>query len=324
MSGGGKAPEQKPSPLEKAQTEELTKYLFPAGRDLFEQGTGGIYQGTQYAGSGPVTRGHEDYLYNTLYPLLTGQNNSNMANLQGFYTPEDLQSVEDIYASVPSMMGLYNDTIQKENLRAQNQINNLVGHLGRQSGETFGRNILPQIQDQAAAAGQFTSSKAGLAEGIAAADLQNDLNQQISGLYLNDLTRQDALRADALDRNFYNRNTELDRLLGQRTDTLNRSLTASSLYGDAQASQLVPQSLMQYVGDAQDTRSQSELEDYIQMYNAPRNAELTNINDYASLIYGAPQFQHTMKAGKSNPLMDLLGLGTAGVGLVGDIQGLLG
>jgi hypothetical protein len=213
----------------------------------------------------------------------------------------------------------YMSTVDAENARSRNQINSLIKQLGIQSGQTFGRNILPQLQDSAAAAGQFTSSKAGLAEGIAGADLQNDLNLQIGGLLQSDLSRQDALREAALNRAMYGRDSELNRLLGERRfdlglnqDMLNRSLSASSLYGDAQRSQLLPAGLMQDVGLARDARNQLTLEDQIQMFNAPRNAQVQNINEYASLLYGAPQFQQQYEAGKGSPIQGAVGGAASG------------
>jgi hypothetical protein len=300
---GGKAAKTKPGPLEVATANQLTGTLFPAANKAFAQGTSGIYQGTRLADQDPLIRQNEDYMLNTLAPGMQGTADANMNNVTSFFNP-NVQGLDELFTSNNAA----------ENARSQAQLQGLFEQLGIQSGRSFNRNILPGLNDQAAAAGQFSSSKAGIAQGVAAADMQDNMNYQIAGLLQQDLTRQDALRESGLNR-----------ALTQREADLNRALTASGLYGDAQRSQLVPSTIREGIGMNRSARAQAELDDVIQQFNAPRDANWQNLKDYASIIavgQGGPNTV-TSQPGKGSPAVGGLSGAIAG-GVAGAAYGTIG
>lgn len=315
---GGKAAKTKPGPLEVATANQLTQNIFPAANKAFAGGTSGIYQGTRLADQDPLVRENEDYMLNNLIPSLQNSSDANMRNITGFFNP-NVQGYEELFTSNNAA----------ENARSQAQLQGLFEQLGIQSGRSFNRNILPGIDDQAAAAGQFTSSKAGIAQGVAAADMQEDMNYQIAGLLQQDLARQDALRESGLNR-----------AITQRDADLNRALTASGMYGDAQRSQLVPSTLREGIGMNRSARAQAELDNTIQMFNAPRNADRQLLEEYASIISVGQSGPSTpvTKPGAGSPALGALagagagayigsivpGVGTAVGAVAGGVLGALG
>jgi hypothetical protein len=103
--------------------------------------------------------------------------------------------------------------------------------------------------------------------------------------------------------------------LGIRESDLARSLQASGLLGGAVQSSLVPSGLREGIGLSEDARIQSELDDYIQQYNAPYATQQQRINDYASILFGAPQGTAIQTAGTGSPLIGALGGAGAGAAL---------
>lgn len=310
----GKAAKTKPGPLEVATANQITGSLFPAANKAFAGGTSGIYQGTRLADQDPLTLANEEYALNTLIPSLQNSSDANMRNVTSFFNP-NVQGLDKLFTSNNAA----------ENARSKAQLQGLFEQLGIQSGRSFNRNILPGLNDQAAAAGQFTSSKAGIAEGVAAADMQEDMNYQIAGLLQQDLARQDSLRESGLNR-----------ALTQRESDLNRALSASSQYNAAQAAQLVPSSVREGIGINRSARSQAELDDIIQQFNAPRNANRQLLEEYASIIAvgNSGQSTPTTTPGKGSPIVGGLAGGIAGAtafpanpvvgAAVGGVLGVLG
>ena len=292
----GKPAKTKPGPLEVATANQITNSLFPAANKAFQGGTSGIYQGTRLADQDPLVRQNEDYLLNDLVPGMQGTADANMHNVTSFFNP-NVQGYEELFTSNNAA----------ENARSQAQLQGLFEQLGIQSGRNFNRNILPGIDDQAAAAGQFTSSKAGIAQGVAAADMQDNMNYQVAGLLQQDLTRQDALRESGLNR-----------AITQRDADLNRALVASNQYNNAQAAQLVPSSIREGVGINRSARAQAELDNVIQQFNAPRDANRQLLEEYASIIAvgNSGQSTPTTTPGKGSPA-----IGAAAGALGGFVMG---
>lgn len=303
----GKQAKVKPGPLEVATANQITGKLFPAADKAYAGGTSGIYQGTRLADQDPLTLLNEGYMLNTLAPNLQNSADANMRNVSSFFNP-NVQGYEELFTS-------NNAT---ENARSQAQLAGLIEQLGIQSGRTFNRNILPGIDDQAAAAGQFTSSKAGIAQGVAAADMQDNMNYQVAGLLQQDLSRQDSLRESGLNR-----------AITQRDSDLNRALVASNQYNSAQAAQLVPSTLRESIGINRSARAQAELDNTIQMFNAPRDANRQLLEEYASIISvgNSGSSTPTTTPGKGSPavggLAGAIAGGVAGASY-GSIAGLPG
>ena len=77
----------------------------------------------------------------------------------------------------------------------QNQnTQNLANALTAQSNQNLAQNVMPQISQGAQQAGQYGSSRQGIAEGVAAGNAQTGLNTAIAGLYS---------QAYGQDQNFY-------------------------------------------------------------------------------------------------------------------------
>ena len=77
----------------------------------------------------------------------------------------------------------------------QNQnTQNLANALTAQSNQNLAQNVMPQINQGAQLAGQYGSSRQGIAEGLAAGNAQSGLNTSIAGLYS---------QAYGQDQNFY-------------------------------------------------------------------------------------------------------------------------
>jgi len=308
----------------------MTGTLFPAAENYFNLGTEGIYQGSRLVDPSDATVQAQEQM-RELAPQFDAQYADFM---QGFNPLLDntVSSVEDIFAQGAANYGTRMDATDflaaadVENARSQEQISNLVDQLGTQAGEQFASQILPQIGDAATAAGQYGSSRQGVAEGVAAADVQSGLNTQIAQLLQQDLTRQDALRESGMNRAFdlygtdiMQKQFDITQQLGQRGDQLNRSLQASQLFPELMQGQLMGTDLMNILGTQLDATGQAQLEDEIQESEAVRNAELLRLQQYAGLLgYQGPQQFTTITeqdGGGSSPFQSLLGAGMVAGGL---------
>jgi hypothetical protein len=269
MSGGGGS-EQKPSPVEQAVSAQLKSNLFPASEGFFDRGTEGIFQGSRLAPTSDVTQAAQQQVLG-LAPRLDQQTAS---LLQGF---QPLLNTD-----VGDLEGTYLDTVNAENARQAELTGGFIDELGIQAGQTFDRNILPQIGEGAQAAGQFGGTRQNLAEGVAAADLQSNLNAQIAQLLQGDVIQGEAARESALNRAF-----------AERSGTLDRALSASSLYPQLQQGQLLGTDLLSTLGGQLDQGNQFALEDQIQQSEAGRQAELRRLQEFQGLLgfSGPQQFQ---------------------------------
>ena len=223
--------------------------------------------------------------------------------------------------NIKDLESTYLQTVNKENNRSRGMLDSAIEQLGMQAGRTFNRNILPGITDQAAAAGQYSSSKEGIAEGLAASEVQTNLNQQIGQMELQDLARQDINRENALNRAFRARDTDIDRLLGARDANLNRALQASSQMPTAMQAYTMPMQLREQVANQRNRRAQLELDDQISIFNAPRQADVARLNELASIVYGAPLGTTITEAGSGSPITGALGGAATGAGIGFQIGG---
>ena len=326
MSGGGGGSKVEASPVEREIAGRLKGQLFPAADQFFNRGTSGIFQGNRLAGQSEATLQAQRNVAN-LAPQFDRQTGQFIEGFNPLLSTET-QSVEDIFnqvggaqqgrsleeilAASPDFEQTFLSNIGEENARSQGQISNLINLLGEQSGEQFRRNILPQIGDAAQAAGQFGGSRQGIAEGVAAGDVQRNLDLQIGGLLQQDLGRQDALREaglnrafaersqdiglgfqesrDISDRGFAGRQFDIGSLLGERSGQLDRALSASQLFPSLQQGQLTGTDLLDRLGGQLDQRGQLELEDFIHQQEGVRNAELRRLHEFQGLLgFSGPQ-----------------------------------
>lgn len=298
MSGGGGG--SKTSPVEKAVSQQLRDNLFPGAQDFFGTGTEGIFTGSRLADESQATSDAREQAL-SLADLLGTQSQSLLSGFQPL-----------LDTNVGDVESTFLDTVNAEGARQSALTQDLIDQVGIQAGQQFERNILPAIGDSATAAGQFGSSRQGIAEGVAAGDAARSLQGTVAGLLQGDAARQDALRESALNR-----------ALGERTGQLDRALSASSLFPTLQQSQLAPLGLLEGVGASQDARAQQELLDQIGVTEGQRNADLRRLQEFQGLLgfTGANQFSPAQSSGDPSRLQGALGGAAAGAQIGSAVPG---
>lgn len=232
------------------QLENASQGALTGSTNLYNQGTGGIYQGSLLAGQNPLVQQGQEQQLQYAQSLIPLQQQQTMAfqNLLG--------------------AGDYNNPLLRQ------QIEQLVGG----ATDNFLRNVNPQIMQGGTGTGQYGSSRQGVAQGIAMGDTQKAIA-----------------------------NATVNALLGGQQTALQAQSLAPSVY----QSGLLPAQFTQDVGQQRTARSQQELLDEVQMFNAPRNAELQNLQQYLGLLGANPlvgeQTQVAQGPG-SNPLQAGLGM----------------
>lgn len=157
--------------------------------------------------------------------------------------------------------------------------------LTAQSVQNFNQGVMPQMRAGAQAAGQYGSSRQGIAEGVAAGNASTGLGANLAQLYSQgyNTDTNSALQNKSLDNNFYTNNRQLD--LSQYQ--IGANLTNQGITGQQNLGKGV------YEGG-----------------NTYQNAPLQNLNNYSNLV---------------NPYTGLNGsntnTGSAGGGLNGAIGG---
>ena len=224
MSGGGgeQTTEVRINPLMRQGGRELQQ----AGSDLFNQGTSGIYQGSRLAEFNPYIQQGEQQLLDQWSPGGQLQNMTNTA----------MNSYQQLLGA-----GDYDNPFLRE------QIANIVDN----AGSDFRRSVAPRLDQASTGAGQYGSSRAGIAEGVALSDMEGHIA-----------------------------NASIDALLGGQQ----LALQANQLLPQMQGAGSAGANAMMNVGQARTARDQAQLLDEIQMFEAPRNAELQRQQQYASLM----------------------------------------
>lgn len=157
--------------------------------------------------------------------------------------------------------------------------------LTQQSVQNFNQGVMPQIRAGAQAAGQYGSSRQGIAEGVAAGNASTGLGANLAQLYSQgyNTDTNSALQNKSLDNNFYTNNRQLD--LSQYQ--IGANLTNQGITGQQNLGKGV------YEGG-----------------NTYQNAPMNNLNNYSNLV---------------NPYTGLNGTNTgtnsAGGGLTGALGG---
>ena len=243
-----------------AQMRQGGQELQGAASDFFNQGTSGIYQGTRLAEYNPLIEQGEQQGLDYWSQGGAGQQMTNNA----------MQSYNQLLGA-----GDYDNPFLRE------QIESLTG----QATGDFLRNVAPRLDQGATAAGQFGSSRAGVAEGIAMGDTQQAISQGTINALLGG--QQLALQANGM-------------------------LPQMQMAGNAGAD------YMSRIGGQRTLRDQARLEDEIQMFEAPRNAELMNMQQYAGLMNSNPLMNEQTQiqtAPESDPWAQALGLGLTGASM---------
>ena len=228
--------------------------------DFYNQGTSGIYQGSRLAEFNPYIQQGEDQLLDYWSAGGAGQN-----------------MTDNAMASYNQLLGAgdYDNPFLRE------QIDALTGN----AIQSFNRGVAPGLDQGATQAGQFGSSRAGIAEGLARSDMQGQV-------------------ADAT----------IQALMGGQQ----LALQANGMLPMMQGAGAGGANAMMGIGNARTQRDQMQLMDEIQQFEAPRNAQLQNMQQYAQLMNSNPlmgeQTQIT-QGPESDPFAQALGLGLTGAGM---------
>ena len=246
---------------------------------LFNQGTSGIFQGSRLAEQDALIRQAQEQQL-----ALAGQG-GDLAN-----------QVAQQQAAFTGLLGagdINNPLVQRQ-----------IADLADVVGEQFNRTILPGISQGATGAGQFGSSRQGIAEGLAAGEAANAISRGATQALLG----------------------------GQQV-----ALQAQGLAPQSIGLGLLPTQIQQDIGGQRTLRSQAELEDRIQQFEAPRRAELQNLTEFTNLLAANPltaeSNQTTTQTQSSSDLQSALGVaslvaapftGGASLGLTGGLGSLFG
>lgn len=204
----------------------------------------------------------------------------------------------------------------------------------RRMGEGFNEQIMPGIRSNAIAAGQYGSSRQGIAEGLASKGLLYSMGDTAANMY-NDAYRnaQNLMGSTA--------NNMAGLSLNNSQANANRDLTAQTtnvqtqLANNQQAMQLAQQQLatraqgLNLLGTGNSLQDQT-YQQQMGLLNAPNDYNWQNLNKYASIVQpgaGMGSSQSSSQSGGSNPLAGAVGgamTGGALFGASGPLAGALG
>ena len=256
--------------------------------DLYGQGTEGIYQGSQLADQNQlVGQGQNQQLdYANQLAGTTNQNNQAISGLVG----NDAQAlINQAGPQLDLTSNLQGDPMFQKQIEAA--LANANTQFGRGSQGIF---------QQGTGAGQFGSSEVGESLGLFGGEvnrnLQNSIVQAGLGNQQNTLAGQQlALQQQGMNVNALQQ--------GQQT-----SLQALGL---AQLG-LLPSQIQQDIGNQRTARSQQELQNEIQQFNAPRQAQVQNQGEFQNFLASNPLMGEststTTSVTKGDPLQAALGI----------------
>ena len=185
-------------------------------------------------------------------------------------------------------------------------------------GEQFGRTILPQISQGAQSAGQIGGSRQGIAQGLAAGEAANAISrgatqallggqqvalnalgqaqgltgQQLGGLLQTQGLAQQQAQADQQSR-LAAQGLLQDLTLNERQ----QALAAQGFVPQVTSSLLQPGLVQEAIGAQRTGRGQQELISDIGAFEAPRQAELQRLNEFAALLGVNPLLAQTTTTG---------------------------
>jgi hypothetical protein len=315
-------------------TDELRGYAVTGLDDasiLYNQGTDGIYQGTRLGDQDAMVGQGEEALLD-LYGKdgamtgLLGMSQAGLGNLLG------AAGMSQDYDTSRAYEGSTADL--STNKTFQDQLASILD----ESNVAFQRGSVPLFQ-KGTAAGQYGGSETGEGLGLLGGEINRATQKSISDAAL----AQQNL--DLQQRQLAQRDRQLSQAdigLGLQDKGLGYQ-TAMGALGQipAFASQLERGGALQSViGQDRTARSQAELADQVQQFDAPRMAELANLSQFYQMMAANPLSSESMgettgtttattQQPKSDPFSQLIGLGmtiggmpTEGGGsLLGDFLG---
>lgn len=228
---------------------------------LYDQGTGGIYQGSQLA--------NQD-------PLVAQAQQQQLAMANG-----GLQN------QVNAQQGAFTNLINAGNLDGNSVFQRQMADALEQANTDFGRGSVGIFQN-GTAAGQFGSSEVGESLGLFGGEVNRNM--------------QNAITQAALG--------------GQQV-----ALNAQQLAPQSIGLGLLPSQISQDIGNQRTQRSQQELQNEIQQYNAPRQAQLQNQAEFQNFLASNPLMGESTSTNtqvtKGNALQSALGAAATIGGIAG-------
>lgn len=233
--------------------------------NLYNQGTEGIYQGTQLAEQDPLVRQAQEQLLQQYGEggALSNLVNQGQAQYQNYLNAGDLEN----------------------NPLFQRQMSDILD----QANISFQRGAVPLMQ-QASAAGQFGGSEGQEGLGLLGGEINRNTQQALTSAALG---QQD---------------------LGFRAQSLMPQMLQTGMMGA---------NVMGDIGNQRTSRGQMELMDQINMFNAPRQAQLENLAQYYNFLGSNPLMGESNQqstsvqetAAASDPFGTILGAGLSIAGM---------
>jgi hypothetical protein len=228
---------------------------------LYDQGTGGIYQGSQLADQNA---------------LIQQAQNQQLAMANG-----------GIQNQVNAQQGAFTNLLNAGNLDGNSLFQRQVADALDQANTDFGRGSVGIFQN-GTAAGQFGSSEVGESLGLFGGEVNRNM--------------QNAITQAALG--------------GQQV-----ALGAQQLAPQSIGLGLLPSQITQDIGNQRTARSQQDLQNEIQQYNAPRQAQLQNQAEFQNFLASNPLIgestQTNTQVTEGNALQSALGAAATIGGIAG-------
>lgn len=211
-------------------------------------------------------------------------------------------------------------------------VNNAMTRLS----QNFNEQVMPGIRGSAVAAGQYGSSRQGIAEGLAARGLSQSMGDMASSMYNNAYNTAQGLMGTTANNmaglSLNNSQANANRDLSAQTSNASNQLTTQQfnanlgLQNNQQAMQLAQQQIANRAQGLNLLGTGNALQDqnYAQqmgLLNAPNDYNWQNLNKYASIVSPGAGIGGTTTGssdgGGSNPLASAVGGGLTGASLFG-------
>lgn len=322
--------------------------IFPEAQRLYQQQgwTQGMQDLTTQQGQNVANRaGQVDQAYGVGNAAINGQFDPNVSRVGNISGPNGInaQSVDPTQAF--ASMGAANPTGSiQQMLTGQvntSSLNPVVQSALRRMGEGFNEQVLPNIRGNAVAAGQYGSSRQGIAEGLASKGLLYSMGDTANSMY-NQAYQQAQQNMYGTANNMAglglnNAQGNANRDLSAQTSNASNQLATQQfnanlgLQNNQQAMQLAQQQLanraqgLNILGTGNALQDQN-YQQQLGLLDAPNQYNWNNLNRYASIVTpgaGIGGQSSSTAPNNTNPLAGALGGALAGAQLA-SMTGLLG
>ncbi len=307
------------------EQQELLNLVLPAARDIIEQPPQ-LFPESQIAGFTPLqVAGQEGAVAaagEQIAPL-AGSSITGAQQLQGFGLPVGLTGATAAIGGLQPADAFLNFLLSGQALSPDTNpfLAATAEAAIRPLEQSFQQSILPGIRSEAIEAGQFGSSRQGIAEGIAGQELlaqQGDISSRIFSQGFSDVL---GAATQALGTTQGAGVAGFESLLGEGT----RSLFAAPALGDLA---LLPPSVLGSVGFQEQQLEQAQLSEEAQRFMTEQIIPFLVAQDVAQLAFGIPggSVTSTSSGPSTSSLQTLLGLGGTALGFAfgGPVGGAVG